>query len=117
MDLFSNKELMKQIADWHTKTFDSTRDEQMLKLKEEITEAEETTNIEDWYKEFADILFVLSALIYRYQDDNAVYFAYTIAKVLPEFMSEQIMSELNKKFEINKNRKWEKQPDGTYHHI
>lgn len=115
--LTEDKPFMKKIAEWHTATFDSSRDEQIIKLQEELSEARNANSIEEWYEEMADVLFVISALVYRYNDSDALLYAASITNILPRFMYNEIRDKLNKKFEINKNRKWEKQPDGTYHHI
>lgn len=109
--------LMNKIANWHELTFDSTEEAQWLKLKEEETEAEECNNDIDWIKEMADVCFIYSALIYRYNSDKAKSMFYAMWNPLSHWQKEDIENELAIKFKINKNRKWEKQPDGTYHHI
>lgn len=110
------KELMEDIAKWHTETFDTTREAQVLKLAEEVKEAHATASIEDWHKEMADVCFVLAALIYRYNDETSKAIFFTLWAVLREYDKKAIEYELELKFEKNKKRVWIKQPDGTYHH-
>lgn len=109
--------LMERIAEWHEQTFDTTCEAQWIKLKEEVIELCEAESYSNCMEELADVVFVLSALIYRFKDDNAITFAKLIGAFLSPLISEDLYFYLNGKFEKNKARKWEKQPDGTYHHV
>lgn len=109
------EELMKNIAKWHEKTFDTTLEAQHIKLLEEVNEVFQTKTVDEWYKEMADVLFVLAALVYRFND--------RVSKTMLSFAlcvchkdGTRILKELIAKFEKNKKRIWVKQPDGTYHH-
>lgn len=117
MDFLKRDRLMSAIAEWHEATFDTTFEEQCIKLREEIDEAALAKDFDEWFKEMADVFFVYAALLYRYRNfDAQCQFTKTIDS-MPNWMLDRIDEELAKKFEINKNRKWEKQPDGTYHHV
>lgn len=109
--------LMEQIAVWHEQTFDTTCEAQWIKLKEEVNELSEAESYSNYMEELADVVFVLSALIYRFKDENAVTFEKLIKAFLPQLVSEDLYFYLSEKFKKNKARKWEKQPDGTYHHV
>ena len=109
--------LMERIAEWHEQTFDTTCEAQWIKLKEEVIELCETESYSNYMEELADVVFVLSALIYRFKDDNAITFAKLVGAFLNPLISEDLYFYLSAKFNKNKARKWEKQPDGTYHHV
>jgi len=111
------KFLMNKIASWHEFTFDSTEEAQWLKLKEEELEAQACERPEDWYKELADVFFVYAALVYRYKSEQAKTLFEAVWNTLAIYQRDRVYDELKAKFEINKNRTWEKQPDGTYHHV
>lgn len=106
---------MKEIAAWHEKTFDTTLQAQNLKLGEELNEVLEAKNLDEWYKEMADVLFVLAALVYRFKDPMGKAMLTTVLCTCHKDMP-KLVQELVAKFEKNKNRVWVKQPDGTYHH-
>lgn len=110
------KKLMQDIAEWHKETFDTTREAQLIKLAEEVNEAHNSSNRDDWFKEMADVFFVLAALVYRYKDMTANVLLHTLWTVNDNESQKRIYDELSKKFEKNKKRIWVKQPDGTYHH-
>lgn len=108
---------MKQIAQWHKETFETDRKAQERKLLEEKDEASRTRNYSEWYKEMADVVFVLAALIHRFESPMAKIQFEELWSVLNEIQKVEIEKELRMKFEINKNRIWERRDDGTYHHI
>lgn len=110
------KKLMQDIAKWHKETFDTTREAQLIKLAEEVNEAHNSSNRDEWFKEMADVFFVLAALVYRYKDMTANVLLHTLWTVNDNESQKRIYDELSKKFEKNKKRIWVKQPDGTYHH-
>lgn len=113
---YSMNDLMKDIAVWHKETFDTTFEAQLIKLAEEVKEAHDAKTKEEWHKEMADVVFVLSALIYRYDDMTSKAIYSTMWMVLEENDRRAIKRELIAKFEKNKKRIWVKMPDGTYHH-
>lgn len=109
------EELMKEIAAWHEKTFDTTSEAQHLKLVEELNEVLEAKDQDEWYKEMADVLFVLAALVYRFKDPvGKAMLTITLCTCNKDQL--RLFKELHAKFEKNKKRVWIKQPDGTYHH-
>lgn len=110
------KKLMQDIAKWHKETFDTTHEAQLLKLAEEVKEVHNSPNRDEWFKEMADVFFVLAALIHRYNDITADAIFHTLWAVSNQDNQKRFYDELTKKFEKNKKRIWVKQPDGTYHH-
>lgn len=109
-------DLLKEIAEWHKNTFDTTKEEQLIKLKEEIQEYHEAENFDDIVNEMADVMIVVAALVYRYEDES--YHNIMMNAIDENKISQKILYDAIKtKFEKNKRRKWEKQPDGTYHHV
>lgn len=109
------EELMKEIAKWHEKTFDTTMRAQCLKLDEELSEVLDAKSLDEWYKEMADVLFVFAALVYRFKDPISRAML-TMVLCVCHKDGPRLMQELVAKFEKNKKRVWIKQPDGTYHH-
>lgn len=109
------EELMKEIAEWHKKTFDTTLKAQALKFGEELDEVLNVQSLDEWYKEMADVLFVLAAMVYRFKDPVGRAMLTMVLCVCHKDMP-RLIQELVAKFEKNKNRVWIKQPNGTYHH-
>lgn len=108
-------ELTQEIAQWHQKTFQTTEKAQKIKLLEELKEYYDSGELE----EIADILFVLSSLAHRYGSElftELLSFTLDIIGHDKQF-SDEIKKQLTAKFEKNKNRTWQKQPDGSYHHV
>lgn len=102
-------ELIKDVVAWHTRTFQNTTEqEQMQKLREEYNEYMEAKEVHCLKKyaqeEKADVIIVLIVLAYRY--DNFV------AKLaLNNRFNKKMIYEVEKKMEINRNRKWK----GNHH--
>lgn len=72
---------------------DSNLENYLTKLDEEVAELKHDPNM----KEVADCMLVLAAV--------------------STFLEGDLGEELERKVAINEKRKWERQPDGTYHHI
>ena len=109
--------LQREISTWSRQTFGSTNDQVMRKLRNEYDElGREVQYAEDSMEcyamsqnppepsdftnliapEAADVLFMLFQLAENFEFD--------------------LLEETRKKFEVNKLRTWERQPDGTYQH-
>ena len=65
----------------------------LVKLREEVGELEQHTCLE----ELADCMLVLVGL--------------------SRFLEGDLKEVLRRKIELNESRRWERQPDGSYHHI
>lgn len=96
--------LEKERLEWSLKNFpDATKASSLKKLREEIDEVEVCLlfpDVSDITEEYADCLMCLFDSAGR-------------AGILPE----QIFEAFAKKLEINKNRKWKKNPNNTYSHV
>lgn len=110
------EELLKDIAKWHEQTFDTDAEAQFKKLYEELNETSNANDMDEWYKEVADVIFVLAALQYRFNEPVGRAMLTVVLGMIPKIAIPKILTELIKKFEKNKKRVWVKQPDGTYHH-
>ena len=103
------------IVEWHKKTFpDVTMDSQLKKLDEEIGELCEAIKAgvkNHAVKEVADVYIVSRVLADRFNSWIGNYFL----GLLDEYPVPRMMSEVEKKMEINKNRIWHK-VDGVYRH-
>lgn len=109
--------LEESIGAWHEATFDTTEAYQWLKLNEEIDEYMASPNDHNREEELADVLFVLMALANRFDSQKARKLIDLILSFNKKEVQEKIYEEISKKFVVNKNRKWVKQINGTYHHI
>lgn len=109
--------LQNQIGEWATETFSATSTIAHKKFKTEVEEFNKAYDIlhtlnqhryfvdkdrlEEAYQavedEAADILFMLFQAAY--------------------FCDFDLIEATRKKFEINRNRTWERQPDGTFQHV
>jgi len=115
-----NKELEKDILNWHKNTFqDSTLESQFDKLKEEIQEVRNSENMRDFYSELSDCYIV--AYAFQRWSDYAMEIALFRIKVLEdeycwEIPQESFEKMIAEKLEINKKRKWKK-INNVYHHV
>lgn len=90
----SYEELFEQFIDFSQSTFvDAEAQSYLTKLGEEAKELGENPSME----ELADCMLVLVGL--------------------SRFLPGELKQALHEKIEKNINRKWERQPDGTYHHV
>lgn len=90
----SFEELFERFKVFSQNTFiDANTDDYLIKLEEEVKELKEDVSIE----ELADCVLVLVGL--------------------SRFIEGDLKKAITNKIEINEKRKWERLPDGTYHHI
>lgn len=94
--------LQTDISTWSRETFGSSTPQVLTKLQAEFSELLEATqgtepDRAEVAKESADVLFMLLQLA--------------------ENMGYDLLEETQKKFEVNRKRKWKKQPDGTFQHV
>lgn len=104
---------LEKMADAHKKLFPkATAESQFYKMEEEISEFDDALRKRDGeqaIKEHADIIIVCGGL-YRWfpQTAQAIYSYYGCDKLIEQ--------EVNRKWEINLKRKWERNGK-TYHHV
>lgn len=103
------------ILSWHKKTFPDVKLEGMLlKLEEELGELVEAVKKGDAVeelKETADVYIVARILLDRFQSHIGGYFI----GLLGEYPVENLEEAVEKKMEINRNRKWNR-TNGVYKH-
>ena len=105
-------ELAKKIADWHTVTFkDADKVGQLLKLDEEFDEWMEERKL----TELADCFIVASALWFRFEAAIGMFTMLALVKHMEDADGE-LYDAIVAKMEVNKNRSWKKQANGSYHH-
>lgn len=111
------KEIMKKISEEHELIFPKANiGTQILKLEEEFSELENAENFEEVIKELADC-FIVCCGIYRFSRRIANLCASNIIDcVREEGIRDIFKSEVIKKWEFNKKRKWILK-NGIYHHI
>lgn len=106
---------IEKIAKEHEVLFpNADLESQMKKLEEEVREVKKASSIEEAKKEFADCLIVFAG-IYRF-DKNKGNILLLILRLTFGGIFSEIEKLANKKWEINKKRKWEFK-NGVYHHI
>jgi tRNA(Met) C34 N-acetyltransferase TmcA len=116
-----NKQLEKKIVEWHSKTFlKATLESQIDKLKEEIEEVKNSSNMREFYTELADTY--ISCIALQRWSGYAMELAYFIIRELEKSVNWEIPQEsfekmIADKLEINKSRTWAKNELGVYHHI
>lgn len=101
----NQQSLQHQIASWSREMFGSDTNQVMIKLEDEYQELDVAVYEGDLSdesrsaiaKEAADVLFMLFQLAENFEFD--------------------LLEETRKKFEVNKARKWERQPNGTFQHV
>lgn len=114
--------LQKEILDWHTLTFKNiTLESQILKWQEEFNELQKTKTKKQFLEEISDCAIVATGLL-RFGEVGK-----TINFVFMEYLNyvfqgndwlliqEDFEIAVEKKFEINKKRKWNK-VNGCYRH-
>ena len=115
--------LLEEIKKWNAETFKtSPLHGQLAKLEEEMQEfhqAIEEDDIEKGKAELADIFIVLGGLM-RWNSKVGVFIKRSILDDMPAGAVEELISDIEKKMEINKERTakgvWKVQPDGSSHH-
>lgn len=86
-------ELFERFKKFSDTTFvDSSIDDYLTKLREEVGELEQAPNM----TEVADCMMVLVAI--------------------SKYLEGDLREEIQRKLEINESRTWQRMPDGTYHH-
>lgn len=107
------EELSKDIAEWNKNQFpEATLESQLLKLEEEVEEAEESKGI-DYLKELVDIFIVASSLTYRFNSFIGKHTLLMLEDMLKG--NDKFVKLVEEKMEINRKRKWSF-INGTYHH-
>lgn len=110
------KETVLSIAKWHQETFpDATMEDQLRKFDEEMEEYERSPS----YEELAD-MFIVACGLCRFDLIVALSYFTIVATALNE--RKEIYSgaifpiKVAEKMKKNRNRTWEKTPQGNYHH-
>ena len=102
----------KKISVWHEQTFpDADKTGQLLKLDEEFDEWMEERKL----TELADCFIVASALWFRFEAAIGMFTMLAIVKHMEDADGE-LYDAIVAKMEVNKNRSWKKQANGSYHH-
>lgn len=123
------KETIKSIMDWHEQTFpEATKQGQYCKLQEEFTEYTGVVDTKDFSKgleELADIVIVGCGLsrfdiagaltAFAFADKECRWFAKKEKRPDSEYLF-MLETEINKKMETNRQRKWTK-GNGEYRHM
>lgn len=109
-------ETVMTIAEWHAKTFpDATMEDQLRKFDEEMEEYERTPTFE----ELAD-MFIVACGLCRFDMVVAMSYMTIVATALNErkeiYASAVFPNKVDEKMAKNRNRTWEKTPQGNYHH-
>lgn len=117
------KESILSIAQWHKDTFpDATLDGQRLKWMEEKREWKESlrpaVGIFGDVNELAD-MFIVACGLTRFSDTEAMFCFGRVERELCEslFATKDLENAIDKKMERNRARIWEKQANGSYHHV
>lgn len=110
------RDLETEIKIWHEQTFpDTSLSEQLLKLEEELQEWDDAVNTENELKEAADIFIVCCGL----KRWNSYVGSFVRDNLIDYYVSsyDLLKCYIITKFDKNKKRVWQKQSNGTYHHI
>jgi len=116
-----NYKLQLDIVAWHCSVFkDATLESQIEKLKEEVEEVENSSNMREFYTELTDTY--ISCIALQRWSGYAMELAYFIIRELEKSVDWEIPQEsfekmIADKLEINKSRTWAKNELGVYHHI
>lgn len=103
------------IQNWHKKVFpNATLHDQVLKWCEEVKEFYESKEL----SELADMVIVCAG-IRRFNRNLELQFLEATYVVASEngFDMTELWDEVDVKMKKNRKRVWERQPDGTFHHI
>lgn len=108
--------IIEDVKEWHEKTFpDAKFQEQLIKLEEEMKEMAEAVTTWEKEKEFADVMIVCAGLK-RWDCHIADYFIRQARSYCGGCALSLINKKIIEKMEKNRNRVWERMPDGTFHH-
>lgn len=107
--------IIEDVKNWHAETFpDADLNTQLIKLEEEFAELrDELQQSEKLCEELADVIIVCAGLL-RWNSATGDMLLMNLISRSTFF--DKAMEKVEKKMEINKARKWQKMPDGTYHH-
>lgn len=109
------KETPNSIRRWSEETFpDLTSGMQEKKLKEELREVARAENTDRWLGEMADVFIVASILWIRFHNPLGR-LALEWVEMHPEY--KEIREAVDAKMEINRNREWQVNKNGVYHHV
>lgn len=119
------KESILSIAQWHKDMFpDATLDGQRLKWLEEKREWKESLRpvtkdlVCGDVKELAD-MFIVACGLTRFSDAEAMFCFSSVVQELYSslFTTSDLENAIDEKMEHNRARIWEKQANGSYHHV
>lgn len=119
------KESILSIAQWHKDMFpDATLDGQRLKWMEEKREWKESLRpvtkdlVCGDVKELAD-MFIVACGLTRFSDAEAMFCFSSVVQELYSslFTTLDLENAIDEKMEHNRARIWEKQANGSYHHV
>ena len=119
------KESILSIAQWHKDMFpDATLDGQRLKWMEEKREWKESLRpvtkdlVCGDVKELAD-MFIVACGLTRFSDAEAMFCFGSVVRELCSslFTTSDLENAIDEKMERNRARIWEKQANGSYHHV
>ena len=119
------KESILSIAQWHKDMFpDATLDGQRLKWMEEKREWKESLRpvtkdlVCGDVKELAD-MFIVACGLTRFSDAEAMFCFSSVVQELYSslFTTSDLENAIDEKMEHNRARIWEKQANGSYHHV
>lgn len=106
---------IKELSKEHAALFpNATAESQLYKLEEEIKELEDAKTNTQVIKELADIVIVCAGL-YRWFKSTALVIDFYFA-MLNKFIWHEVVKEVDRKWQVNKARKWEWNGK-TYKHI
>lgn len=107
---------LEKIKKWNEETFpDATLGGQLEKLEEEIEESLKAFGVEEFKKELADIFIVLGGLR-RWKSRIGSNQEITLTEDMTIENLGDLLININKKMEINRNRVWKKTGNGKFHH-
>lgn len=107
---------LEEVKKWHKDTFpDATHGSQLLKLEEEIGELIRAEGQKQMLEEYADVLIVCAGLR-RWDSFVGISQYNSIVRSLNDHCLGLILDEVGFKLEKNRQRKWRRCKNGTYHH-
>lgn len=110
------KETIKSIIEWHEQTFpDVTLEGQLQKYQDELQELAESN-----YKDITELadMFIVACGICRFSLARGMAAFWKVVDLTARMLliNEQFEAAVNKKMQINRNRKWSK-GKGNYQHV
>lgn len=111
-------DLIKEIAEWHEKTFaEESFEGQAGKFLDELVEFYEEGDQEKAITELADC-FIVACGMWRFDKKGTLNAFITVETIMHNrgIPYEKTIEAINKKMEINKSRTWAKNGSGSYQH-